>query len=286
MNYDSPVLDYEAPALAILGGKSRPDAFAVYSAALSFPEPSKPGLVPVMVEIPAGSINFLVDKDKTKYRADFSVVVLIKDQSQRVVKKLSTHYLLGGPYQQLDSALNGNILFYRETQLEPGAYSIDSVVYDALAKQAATKGGSVVVPGGDKEQLRLSSIVFVKTAEHVSAAFKPASTLFHFGEALLYPNLGEPISIANYGQELPFFLTIYSARDTKTAPNMDLKVFQGARIVSQSFASLPAADETGRIQFSGTLPLDKFTPGEYELRATVSDGKTQAVRVEHFTIQP
>jgi len=112
-SYDSTVLEYEAPALAILGGKSVTDAFQTHCAAFSFPEPTRPGLVPVVVEVPAGAINFLVDNAKTKYNADFSIVVLIRDQAGRVARKLSTHYLLNGPQtrrsaERQHSLLQGN----------------------------------------------------------------------------------------------------------------------------------------------------------------------------------
>jgi len=49
---------------------------------------------------------------------------------------------------------------------------------------------------------------------------------------------------------------------------------------------LPAPDQNGRIQYTGTIPLDAFPPGEYELKATVSDGVTKAMRSERFTVQP
>jgi len=40
-SYDSPVLAFEAPALAILSGKSQPNAFETRAGAFSFPEPAK-----------------------------------------------------------------------------------------------------------------------------------------------------------------------------------------------------------------------------------------------------
>src|SRR5262245_44193206 len=79
--YDTPVLSFEAPALAVLGGgKSQPNAFVSRAAAFSFPESAKPGLVPVMVEVGADAINFVSDKDKNAYKSDFTVIAVIKDE--------------------------------------------------------------------------------------------------------------------------------------------------------------------------------------------------------------
>src|SRR3989440_713106 len=128
-DYASPVLDYEAPALALLSGGRAPDSFPVRAAAFSFPESQRPGLVPVVVEVPAGSISFSVDAEKKTYHTDFSVVALVKDESQRVVRKLSNHYLLSGPLDRMEAAKRGAILFYREAELAPGRYTVAAPVY-------------------------------------------------------------------------------------------------------------------------------------------------------------
>jgi len=282
-SYDSPILEYEAPALARLSSKLVADAFRTRCAAFSFPEPARPGLVPVVVEVPAGAINFLVDNAKTKYSADFSVVVLIRNAAGRVARKLSTHYLLNGPYDKLDAALNGSILFYKETQLEPGRYSVSSIVYDALAKQSSTSAATVTVPIVEKNSLQLSSIVLVKNGEHLSSANKQASRLLRFNELLLYPNLGEPLSKSD-DKELTLFLTAYAP--DALATKLTLEIAQGGRTVGQRSYDLPAADQNGRIQYASAIPLDKFQPGNYELKVTVQNAKSKAMNAALFTINP
>ena len=283
-SYDSPVLANEAPGLAILSGKSQPNAFESRAGAFSFPEPARPGLVPVVVEVPPGAINFLVDNAKTKYSADFSIVVLIRDAAGHVARKLSTHYLLDGPYEKLDAALNGSILFYKETQLEPGHYSVSSIVYDALAKQSSTSAASVIVPAAEKNSLQLSSIVLVKTGEHLSSANNQASRLFRFNELLLYPNLGEPLSKSD-DKELTLFLTAYAPVDA-SATKLSLEIDQDGRTVGQLSYDLPPADQTGRIQYASAIPLEKFQPGNYELKVTVQSAKTSATNSVLFKIDP
>jgi hypothetical protein len=283
-SYDSAVQAFEAPALAVLSRPPQPNAFETRVAAFSFPEPAKPGLVPVVVEVPAGAINFLVDAAKTNYRSDFSVVVLIKNEAQRVVRKLSSHYLVGGTYDMLDAALNGNILFYKETQLEPGRYTIASIVYDSLAKQSSTSSSSVVVPLMEKSPLQLSSIVLLKNVERVSSADKQASRLFRVGDVLLYPNLGEPLSKSDHS-ELRLFLTVY-ATPSFAAAKLTLQFLRNGNVLGEFANNLPAADQTGRIQYTGTIAIGPFPPGDYQLRATVSDGITRTERLAPFTVQP
>jgi VWFA-related protein len=285
-SYDTPVLDYEAPALALLSGKHQPDGFKSQVAAFNFPESGKPGLVPVMVEVPAGSINFVTSDEKKAYATNFSVVVLIMDERQRVVRKLSNQYLLGGPLDKLATAKQGKVLFYRETQLEPGRYTIASVVYDATTGRASTDTGSLVVANADQSRLRLSSIVLIKSAEKMTALDQSTSNPFHFGEVLIYPNMDEPLR-KSASKNLAFFVAVYPPQGSAAAATkLKLEIIQRGRVLGQTSSDLPAPDPSGRIQYASAIPIDKYKPGDYELKVTVQDAQGTAIRTEHFTITP
>ena len=283
--FDTPVLDYEAPALAILGGNSQPNAFNSRVAAFSFPEAGKPGLVPVMVEVPAESVNFTTSKDKKSYGTNFSIVVLVKDERQRAVRKLSNQYLLSGPLDKVASAKEGKILFYRETQLPPGHYTIASVVYDAATSRASVNTASVVVSAADTSRLRLSSIVLVKSAERLQAADQGVSNPFHFGEVLIYPNMDEPVR-KRESKNLAFFVTVYPPQGSQAATKLKLELMQKGRTLGRASYDLPAPDATARIQYASAFPIDKYQPGEYELKVTVENGQSTATRSERVRITP
>jgi VWFA-related protein len=281
----SPVLAYEAPALAILGGSAQPNAFPIRAAAYSFPEPNRPGLVPVMVELPAGAVSFIKDDAKKIYRTDFSVVVLIKDESQHVVKKLSNQYLLSGPLEKLESARGGMVLFYRETDLAPGRYTVASVVYDAATSQASTKTSTVVVPDESSTRLRMSSVILIKNAERLPSSDHHVSNPFHFGDVIVYPNLGEPVRKSAV-KELNLFVTVYPPKGAPTPLKLNCDVTKGGRLMGRATLTLPDADPNGRIQYASAVSIDKLKPGDYDLKVTVQDAQSSATRFEHFTVKP
>lgn len=285
-DYASPVLDYEAPALALLAGAHSPDSFPVHAGAFSFPEAARPGRVPVVVEVPAGSVSFAADAEKKIYRADFSVVALIKDESQRVVRKLSNHYLLSGPLDKLRSASRGAVLFYREAELLPGRYTLAAAVYDAATGRAGRCSDTFIVSGADASKPRLASVVIIDRAERAASAVgQQADNPFRYGELLVYPNLGAPLHKSAV-KELALLLTIYAARGERAAPKLTVEVSQSGRTLGKAALNLPAPDETGRVQYASTIPTDKLAPGEYQLTITASDGHGAASRVARFTIEP
>src|SRR5262245_13727029 len=154
----SPMFYYEAPPLALLSGSARPKDFPLLVNSLNFPEAGHVGRTAVEVEVPTGAFTFTLDNEKKIYGSDFSVVVLIRDQSKQVVEKLSHHYGLVGPLKSLDSEKKRKILFYREANLPPGKYEVDAVAYDALSAKASVNKCNLEIPDAGENDLRLSSV--------------------------------------------------------------------------------------------------------------------------------
>jgi VWFA-related protein len=282
---DSPILDYEGPALLALANSKAADNPALQAAAFSFPEARKPGLAPILVDIPAKEFTYEVDKEKNTYKSDFTIVAVVKDQSGQPVTKVSQHYQVSGPTGKLDTAKAANVLFYREAQIPAGKYSVEPVTYDALSGKSYVRTAEVEVPAATPSALRMSSLAVLRRVERLSDAGKKVDNPFHFGEALVYPNMGRPLSkVAD--KQLAFFFTVYPAKDASASPKLTLRVLKDGKPLATGSPALGQADSSGRIQYASSLPLDGFQPGNYALEITVADGHTSASRSIKFTVQP
>jgi VWFA-related protein len=282
--YASPVLAYEAPALAALSDARSAHAFPFYAEAYDFPESGRLDRVAVVAEIPPGSVTWLAVPDKKIFRSDFSVVAVIKNEAQQVVRKLSMQYLSGGPLDQMEAAKRSHTLFYRETDLPAGRYAVSVAVYDAIAGKTSVISRVLEVSGGDASKLRLSSLAILKRAEKLSPEEQGRKNPFHYGEVLVYPNLGEPLHKAT-DKQLAFFLTAYTAPGTTAQPMLTIEIKRQGVMLSRALVELPSPDSTGRIQYASALPLDKLSPGDYELTASVADGTSSATRSKRFSLQ-
>lgn len=280
--YASPVLAYEVPALALLGNRQRPDSFPVRAAAFSFPEPGSTGRAPVMVEGSAGEFTFQLDESKKSYRTDFSIVVVVKDEAGRVVQKLSNRYELSGPAGELEAAKRGRVLFYREAELPPGAYSFEAVAYDAPSGRASVRAGSFEVPDAEDGRLSMSSVVIIDRVEKVAAG-RPAASPFQVGDLLVYPNLGEAAH-KEASKQLPFFFTLYAPAGLKAAPQLSVELRQHGKMLARLPAELSEPDARGRYQYLAALPLQNIPAGDYELKVTASDGTNSVSRSARFTV--
>jgi VWFA-related protein len=99
-----------------------------------------------------------------------------------------------------------------------------------------------------------------------------------------YPNLGQPLR-REEGRPLTFFVTAWPALER---PEIDARlevVHDGQSVAATRTTGLrPGAD--GRIQLASSLPLERFPPGAYELRLTLTDGKDEETRTAAVPIAP
>ena len=280
---DRPVLVFEATALALLDRAPGSNAFPAWARGLSFPEPQRPGLAPILVDIPGNVLTFTSNEEGKTYLADLVIVTRIKDPGGRVVERMSQSYRMTGPKHQMSTARAGAVLFYREAQLPPGRYTVEAIAYDAEANAASVRSSELIVPEATKERLRLSSVVLVKRVEQVPQADRDPGKPLSFGDVLLYPNLGEPVSKAAR-KELSFFFTVYAARGGADRPKARISVLKGGARLAEAPIDLPEPDPTGRVQHVLSLPLAQFSAGSYEVRVTVEDGRSQDARSVSYTV--
>ena len=270
-----PVMTFEAPALALLESTPVPNAFPVRVAAPHFPERDRPGLTPVLVSVPASSLTFRPSEDGASYRAEFTVLVRFRGGNDEVVDKVSQNYVLTGLMERLESAKQGNVLFYREREFEPGVYRMEAVVHDALGDRASVRFATVDQRAANDAGLRVSTLVLVGSGERVAEAERPAGNPFLVGDMLLYPNLGEPVR-KGATPEIGFFVTIYPAKGSK--PQAALELLRNGKALASLPLTLAEPDSTGRIQQVSRLPTAAVPAGTYDLRVVVTQGARQIVR--------
>jgi len=266
---------WEAPALGALEQKPVPNAFPVRAGSMLFPERGRPALVPVLVELKTAPLTFQPVADGKTYTSDFTVLVRFVDDQNQVTRKVSQHYEVNGPIHQVEGAKQGEILFYRDSELPPGLYTMETIVYDALSGKSSARFSTLEVPTHPEGTLRVSSLVQIKRSEKIAEKDRPAGNPFVVKDVVLYPNLGDSVSKA--AKELGFFFVIYPATGTAT-PSATIELMQDGKLVAQVPMPLAAADAKGRIQQVGRLPLDRLAAGIYELRAIVTQGSETALR--------
>jgi VWFA-related protein len=272
---------HEIPALALLDRKPLPNAFPVRAAGFTFPDPQRPGLTPLLVSVGTDVRRFTVDARRSTYSAQASIVVRIRNIRGEEVHKVSQQYLIAGDATDVEAAKKGTILFYRDPELPPGIYTMETVVFDANAQVGSVRMATLTVPAVEPSVLGMSSLVLVRRVEELpEAAPSGGAAPLYVGNSLLYPNLGEPIQ-QTATTELPFYFTLYGNVDNVRAA---AQLLRNGEAVAEAPVQLPAPTGS-RVQHVGRLPVGTLPAGTYELRIRVSDGKRELSRTAFFTLE-
>jgi VWFA-related protein len=274
---------YEIPAVAMLDRTPLPNAFPVHASGFSFPDPARPGLTPVIVRVRTDALRFAVNAQRGTYSGQAAVLVRVRDGRGEEVQRLSQQYILTGEAKELDAARNGEILFYREVDLVPGVYTMESIVYDAASQQGSARVATLTVPSVEAAALGMSSLVLVNRVEEVSdaPAVPPIGRApLYVGRTLVYPNLGEPIRKSQQS-ELPFYFALYGGRQN---PQGHVQLLRNGEVLAETPLRLPTAPGT-RVQHLGRLPIGSLPAGTFELRIRVTDATRELSQSAFFTLQ-
>jgi hypothetical protein len=121
----------------------------------------------------------------------------------------------------------------------------------------------------------MSSLVLVKRAEKVPEKDRRVDNPLLVNDAILYPNLGDPVSKA--AKEVGFYFAVYPASAGGPLEST-IELLQDGNAIGKIPMALGTPNATGRIQQAGRLPIDQLASGTYELRAVVKQGNAQVFR--------
>ena len=269
-------------AVSILDGGPLPNAFPVHARAFSFPDPSRPGLVPLLVHVRTDALRFEMDPARGTYSGRAAIVVRVKDAAGHTTQSVSQQYLLSGDGRDVEAARQGDIIFYREVDLDPGLYTIESVVFDAGAKRGSARVTTLSVPPAGGRDASLSSLVLVNRIEETAdapAAGEASRPPLYVDRTLLYPNLGESISRSEV-KDLPFYFALYGRA---VATRVTAQLLHNGRTLAEAPVILPPST-AARVQHVGRLPIASLPSGTYELRIVLHDAGREQSRTAFFTL--
>jgi VWFA-related protein len=268
----TPVLEDEAPMLARLEAGPLPTAVPVRLQALQFPVDPAFSLVPIVVEVPAEAFGARAGRGPKPLGDDFTLLVVVRDQSGRVVAKASERYVLGAP----SGNGRGPVLFYREARLPAGRYTVEALAQEPGGDTAGGARVGLEVPARPPGHMRASSLMLVERAEPLDAAEVKGPQPLRFHGVLLYPRLGSPLRPAS-DEPLVFFVTAWPAQE-RPALDVRVEIVREGRVLFASPAGRHEAGPDGRVQLASSVPLDGLAPGTYELRVALSDGRDSELR--------
>lgn len=281
----SPVMAQELPLLDKLSGNASQRDFPFYAQALNFRGTNTARRVAVFTEFPMSALQFTADEKSKTFSTRFAVLALVKNGAGDVVRKVGQEFTLRGPISQLAQTKEKPQIYSRFILLEPGKYTLEAVVRDSATGKASVSRTPFEVPQSDESGLRMSSIVLSRGVNPLSEDQKKQAghPLYLEGQAYFVPNVSQAFRRSSDKNLLVYF-NVYPARDKAETVSVTVEFLKSGALQAQSMGFLPAPDAAGRILYTTSFGIEKFPPGEYELRITAGQGLNRAASSAYFTV--
>ena len=269
-----PLLVPEAPAVAALDARPLPRQLPLRATALGLLTRSGEPRVSVVVTAEASTLTFRPNTTNDAFVTDFTILA---DQGRAGRGRAEGQRALSAewPHCRHHRAHNGEILFFRQPELPPGAYMLEAAVHDAMASAAGARFVPFTVHEPSPHGLLVSSLVLVQRTERAGDVKPEDTNPLVTGDQIVYPRLGEP-----YKRALTRGSRSSAAEGAGTggAPSATLVLLRNGQAAATLPLPLPAPDAQGVIDHSAQLPLEALPLGDFTFRLVVKGAGDEVVR--------
>ena len=234
--------------------------------ALSFPETTRPGLAPVLVEIPGNTMAWAPERTGGWSHAQFAVVVRIKDARGREADRLSQEYALTVGAGQGEAGARGQRpLLPRGGPALPARYTAEAVAYDALAQTASIRSSTLRgAEGGARRPSALQPHGGEPRGEAAPGGAGRRRTRSTTARSCSTRTSARPC--ASRWRPCSASSSRCTARAPARGQRATLEIQQGAKVRGEDHdRPRRAATRKGRSQNAGVLPVNSLAPGAYTL---------------------
>ena len=275
------LLAYETPLLAALNSIPLPKDVPFLVRALHFRSSESGQEHSLIVEVPLRELAADLDREKKVYRTRLSVLALLKNEAGQVIDRFSRDFPFDVPQDRLEEFRKRNFLHTSQVRLMPGRYTIEAAVVDRQAEKAAARRIALVV-APTKAGVGLSNLVLVRRLDPQAPEAREIDP-FHYQGNRVVPTLEGTVEKIE-GGGLSFYFVVYPAAGENAKLELAMELSRDGIPIGVVTPELPAPDERGMIQYVASLPLDKFAPGEYQLRTVVRQGESAAAEQTVFMV--
>jgi GWxTD domain-containing protein len=246
--------------------------------AFSFKGTEEKALVPLVVSIPYASLPS--KRSDFDYFFSLNLTVNVSNSLGQVVFEASKDLNFKKTATELAALLDTSFRFPTSFSLEPGEYRLHLLVLDNYSGKVGTSHGPISIPDFSADGPAMSDVILFQ--ESTPAETRPGDKMDEFGEAVRRADVEKTFRA---GEEMSLFFEVYNlnldAASGMNKPRAEYAFVRAGKVVARIEAPSIAPSAQKDCRFRTSFRLKNLEPGEYILRAAVSDDNSgQAVSRE------
>jgi VWFA-related protein len=251
--------DYELPVLQALARVPYPRDFEFAVRAYRTPKPSQVDLVSVLVEIPGSTLEFRREPTLRKYRGEVAVLTRIRSGDKTVAQQ-SQLYILTGDLSRLDEFSTRPLSYFRTASLPPGAYKVETAVYDRTSNRVSVVESTIDVPHSNDAPVIAGDLMLVRDLGKVKTNSEEKSHPLAWRRIVINPVLDDEVR-SNH-RRLTLAIPLVIERGPVTAR---LSLVNETHQLAEVPVSLGKPEKDGRLIPIIDFPITNLPAGNYTL---------------------
>jgi VWFA-related protein len=274
------VRPFEAPLLKLISQPQLPTDLKFHAAIVHFGELPDGNTSTVAVEVPISALEVKKDPHTNLFSAHVSVVAEIRDNSGTVVEHFGEDITRRGAIESLDKDPSASISLQRHFLAVPGRYTLEVAVLDRSSEKAGAQRISFEIPPAQSSP-SLSEIVLVRKVETFREDDDPLEPM-RYEKGRIIPSLsGE---VPEDAKSVSLFFILHPDPKSKESPTLQMIASRNGRPGRRTPLPLRLENAGSTAPYLANFN-SKLAPGDYEVKAILTqDGRT-AVQSLSFTVE-
>jgi VWFA-related protein len=266
------VRPFEMPLLNILAGSSRPNDVAFHAGILHLGELPDGNASELTVQIPISQLAVHEDTNTHISAVHAAIVAIIRDNKGTILQRFGEDFPVHETPDMFRTNSSQVITFEQHFSADPGVYTLETAVMDRIANKAGAQSTTFTVesPAKGPSLSDVALVESVKPIEEEREAFEP----MRFGDGRVVPNLASVLP--GDTRSLSLFFLVHPVAGSQSQPTLRMQIFRNGELLTEMPMALDKVSGTGAaVPYLGTINGHAFAPGEYQVKALLSqDGST------------
>jgi hypothetical protein len=279
---DAGIRPFEVPLLNLFSQSNLPQDVKFHAAVLQFGELPDGNTSTVAIEVPISALEANKDPHTNLFSAHVSIVAEIKDKNGTVVEHFGENITKRGAGETLRSDPTSSITFQRHFLAVPGQYMMEAAVHDETGLKYGAQRIVFEIPATQTSP-SLSPIVLVKHVDTISDDNEDPLEPMRYEKGKITPNLAGIVPSGAKGVSLFFILR--PDPSSKQPVTLEMEASRNGHAGRRTPLPLMLNDAKETVPYLATFKGASLAPGNYEVKAMISQGGKTAVQQIAFTVQ-
>lgn len=273
---------FEVPLLKLFDQSNLPQDVKFHAKVLQFGNLPDGNASTVGIEVPISSLQVNKDTRSNLFTAHVSIVAEIKDKSGTVVEHFGENIARRGAVESLTADPSASIILQRHFLAIPGQYMLEAAVYDEQGLKFGAQRTVFEIPQSEPSP-GLSPIVLVKHVDTINDDNDDPLEPMRYEKGKITPNLAGVVS-PGAAKNVSLFFILHTDPKSSGPTILEMEASHNGHPGRRVPLPLKLDPSAGAVPYLASFKGTALTPGDYEVKAFLTQGGRTAVQQISFNV--